>query len=124
MVYQKALQGAVKRALPSTAHAERRRQKKLSYGLPSNASTSPTTGPNTPHRRASEIPDPETVDWVQVNPEKQEVVLSGRWLSFGRKKDQDEHQPIRPSMRDVTPAPTMISIFQETHQCCDFVLLG
>jgi hypothetical protein len=52
--------------------------------------------------------DPE----VMLDLEQKEVVVKRSWWRFGRKRTEEEHETIRPSVRDVNPLPTMASIFK------------
>ena len=49
---------------------------------------------------------------VRVDTEKKEVAVQRRWLGLPKPKVSTEHEPVRPSFRDVNPLPTMWSIFK------------
>jgi hypothetical protein len=125
-VYQKAMERAVKRAMAHDASAEKKRAKKAALGLASTAATPATTTPGTPVRRDSVGVDAEQGavgvgsvgvgtgrdPEVMLDLEQKEVVVKRSWWRFGRKRTEEEHETIRPSVRDVNPLPTMASIFK------------
>jgi hypothetical protein len=113
-VYEQALKRAVKRAMAHDVSAEKKRQKKLAKGLPSTAATPATTTPGTPVRRDSEAGEEKSrrPDAVVLDMKKTDVVVKQGWWKFGRKKEVEGHEEIRPTLRDVNPFPTMLSIFK------------
>lgn len=133
-VYQKAMEAAVRRALHHDEVKERKRQKKLAKGLPSTAATPATTTPGTPVRRYSEKSDAPpslggTTDVdVRVDPERGEVNVRRKWWTVaGWRKapaSEEEHEKIRPSLRDVNPFPPMVSIFHSSTNALILVCSG
>jgi hypothetical protein len=119
------MERAVKRAMAHDASAEKKRAKKAALGLASTAATPATTTPGTPVRRDSVGAEQAAVNVghvatggtgaspeVMLDLEKKEVVVKRSWWRFGRKRTEEEHETIRPSIRDVNPLPTMASIFK------------
>lgn len=109
----------MKRAMAHDASAEKKRAKKAALGLASTAATPATTTPGTPVRRDSVGAERAAVDAgtgaspeVMLDLEKKEVVVKRSWWRFGRRGTEEEHETIRPSIRDVNPLPTMASIFK------------
>jgi hypothetical protein len=113
------MERAVKRAMAHDVSAEKKRAKKAALGLASTAATPATTTPGTPVRRDSVGAERAAVGAgtgtgpeVMLDLEKEEVVVKRSWWRFGRRGTEEQHETIRPSIRDVNPLPTMASIFK------------
>lgn len=113
-MYQKAIEQAIKRAMHHDEAKEKKRQRKLAKGLSSSAPTPPATQPpSKPPTRRNSI---ESTEEIIVEPDRNEVTLKHKWYDprgFRKTKTAEEHAKVQPSIRDVNPFPTMLSIFRQ-----------
>lgn len=114
-IYQKAITDALKRELKHQAQLEKKRQRKISRGLTSDAPTPATTAPNS--RMTSGVVTPaftEATTDVEAATGKEDG--SPSWWrrhtpAWMHRKDK-EGAEYRPTLRDVNPLPVMISIWR------------
>jgi len=116
------MENAIKRAMHADEAKEKKRQRKLAKGLPSTAPTPPMTNPPTPgeySRRTSQTTLHADTDGTRadpqlaIDPEKNQVVVTRRrWFGLLPAKKEESHEKIRPSIRDINPLPTMLSLLK------------
>ena len=102
----------MKRALKHDESEEKKRQRKPSMGLPSTGPTPAMTPRPTSVDDAQAAFALPAAEKVMVDTEKNEVTVRRPWFGLRGSNATTEHEDVRPTIRDVNPIPTMVSIFR------------